>query len=68
MDLLAKQVKGQVGAIIDKKAEVPDSQKLVDALDLRHLLECQVSDLSGGELQRFPILVTFIAEWQRLHV
>lgn len=35
-------------------------QQLIDDLDLRHLLDREISDLSGGELQRFAILATAI--------
>lgn len=60
VDILPKQVQGRVGTIIEKKAEVPNVQQLIDDLDLRHLLDRQIGDLSGGELQRFAILMTSI--------
>lgn len=37
-----------------------DIEALVNSLDLGHLLERNIQDLSGGELQRFAILATAI--------
>lgn len=55
VDLIPKQVKGRVGDILKAKDELNRMEELVDALELRHLLDRQVADLSGGELQRFCI-------------
>lgn len=60
VDTLPKQIKGQIKTIIEKKGEVANVQQLIDDLDLRHLLDREISDLSGGELQRFAILATAI--------
>ncbi|KAL8455318.1 hypothetical protein Emag_000902 [Eimeria magna] len=55
VDLIPKQVKGRVGDILKTRDETGNMEKLIDELELRHLLDRQVSDLSGGELQRFCI-------------
>lgn len=55
VDLIPKQVKGQVGEILKSRDETGNVEHLIDELELRHLLSRQVSDLSGGELQRFCI-------------
>ena len=46
------QVKGKVGEIIEKKDERKAADELVKILEIDHLLEREVMDLSGGELQR----------------
>lgn len=48
-------MKGKVGEILKSRDETGKIEMLIDELELRHLLERQVSDLSGGELQRFCI-------------
>lgn len=60
VDLLAKQLKGTVRSVIERKSEVESTQKLIKDLDMEHLMDRQISDLSGGELQRFAVLATTI--------
>mmetsp|Transcript_44061 Transcript_44061/g.93753 ORF Transcript_44061/g.93753 Transcript_44061/m.93753 type:complete len:613 (+) Transcript_44061:59-1897(+) len=62
VDHIPKQVKGQVGDIISKKDERNAGPELLKALDLSHLVEREVRDLSGGELQRFAIAVCAVLE------
>jgi len=60
VDLIPKAVKGKVGDILDKKDERGDKANAVRALDLGPVLERNVEDLSGGELQRFAISVVLV--------
>jgi ATP-binding cassette subfamily E protein 1 len=64
VDRIPKQIAGQVGEILDKKesqerAKDPKKSKehFLKELELAHLTERNVKDLSGGELQRFAIAV-----------
>jgi ATP-binding cassette subfamily E protein 1 len=57
VDSIPKFVKGKLKDIIAKKDERGVSDKLLKELDLAHLLERNIDDLSGGELQRFAILI-----------
>jgi ATP-binding cassette subfamily E protein 1 len=61
VDKIPKIVKGNVGDILDKKNQRPEYfEELVKLLELDHLLKRPVSKLSGGELQRFTILLTLL--------
>ncbi|CAN6278280.1 unnamed protein product [Urochloa humidicola] len=55
LDDIQKYVKGKVGDLLDKmdKRQVKDT--LCDVLELKQVMDRNVSDLSGGELQRFAI-------------
>lgn len=57
VDHVPKAVQGTVGEVIRQKDERGAAEDLIDKLDLRHLLDREVSQLSGGELQRFSICV-----------
>uniref|UniRef100_A0A8C3A037 ATP-binding cassette, sub-family E (OABP), member 1 n=1 Tax=Cyclopterus lumpus TaxID=8103 RepID=A0A8C3A037_CYCLU len=60
VDQIPKTVKGSVGSILTRKDDT-DTQTIVCAqLDLSHLRERNVEDLSGGELQRFACAVVCI--------
>lgn len=54
-------IKGKVSTILEKKNEQPDLfESLLDLLELRHLLDWNLANLSGGELQRFTIMITIM--------
>jgi len=53
VDQIPKAVKGFVKEMLDKKAEMENTEQILDSLELRNVLDRQVADLSGGELQRF---------------
>ncbi len=55
IDTIPKVVKGKVGAILLKIGPEERVNKLIDMLELRNLLDRDVSVLSGGELQRLAI-------------
>ncbi|KAK1445149.1 ATP-binding transport protein-related protein [Babesia gibsoni] len=55
-------VKGKVGAILEAKDKQGKAEDLIVTLELAHLLNREVSDLSGGELQRFAICVAILSD------
>ncbi|KAJ2783777.1 Fe-S cluster-binding ribosome biosynthesis protein [Coemansia javaensis] len=55
VDTLPHAVKGQVHALLTAKASRGNLEQLIRDLDLQNLLERQVDQMSGGELQRFAI-------------
>ena len=62
VDHIPRQVQGKVGDILRKKNESGNLDDMVRELELGHLLEREVSQLSGGELQRFAICVVCIQD------
>jgi len=60
VDNLPKQVKDTVGNVIKLKDDEGRAAELCKRLELTHLMERNVSDLSGGELQRFALCVVAI--------
>ncbi|XP_008301422.1 ATP-binding cassette sub-family E member 1 [Stegastes partitus] len=60
VDQIPKTVKGSVGAILSRKDDTDTQDIVCDQLDLSHLRERNVEDLSGGELQRFACAVVCI--------
>jgi ATP-binding cassette subfamily E protein 1 len=61
VDKIPKSVKGKVGDIINRVDELKIGKEMTDALELSHLLERSIEELSGGELQRFAICVTAVS-------
>jgi len=57
VDSLPKFVKGKVKDVIAKKDDRKVSEQLLKELDLAHLVDRDIDALSGGELQRFAIMV-----------
>lgn len=53
-------MKGKVGELLKSKDERGNMDEVIDALELRELLDREVGQLSGGELQRFAIAVVCI--------
>lgn len=60
VDLIAKSAKGTVKSLLQKVDEKKELDKIVDLLDLRIVLDNEVSTLSGGELQRVAIAATVL--------
>ncbi|KAK2716192.1 ATP-binding cassette sub-family E member 1-like [Artemia franciscana] len=64
VDSLAKTLKQQisVGEMLDRKADCPENDpvSIQDILQLTHIRNRQITDLSGGELQRFAIAVVCV--------
>ncbi|KAL6646830.1 hypothetical protein ACP70R_015524 [Stipagrostis hirtigluma subsp. patula] len=55
LDHIPKSVNGKVRDLLNKKDERQVKDKLCDILELSQVMDRNVSDLSGGELQRFAI-------------
>ena len=49
-----------VSQMLDGKMELDNKQKICDELELNNVLNREVSQLSGGELQRFAIAMSCI--------
>ncbi|KIL00315.1 hypothetical protein PAXRUDRAFT_98052, partial [Paxillus rubicundulus Ve08.2h10] len=62
VDHIPRAIKGNstVTQMLDSKLELDNKQKMCDELDLNNVLEREVSQLSGGELQRFAIAMSCI--------
>lgn len=60
VDQIPKAVRGAVGELLDKKDERDLQTKICDMLDLSHIRDREISQLSGGELQRFAIAMVCI--------
>ncbi|XP_022540462.1 ATP-binding cassette sub-family E member 1 [Astyanax mexicanus] len=60
VDQIPKTVKGSVGSILSRKDDTKTEGVVCEQLDLTHLRDRNVEDLSGGELQRFACAVVCI--------
>jgi len=57
VDKIPKQISGKVGEILEKKDDKKEKDRYNAELELSHLQEREIKDLSGGELQRFAIAI-----------
>lgn len=62
VDKIPKAVAGQVATILGKKDDREVQKEYMEQLELTHLAERNVGDLSGGELQRFAIAVLCVQQ------
>jgi ATP-binding cassette subfamily E protein 1 len=60
VDFIPQKVKGKVGSILEKKDERGVLEEIGNILEIKKITDRRVGDLSGGELQRFAIMVTAI--------
>ncbi|XP_024958768.1 ABC transporter E family member 2-like [Cynara cardunculus var. scolymus] len=60
VDHIPKAVQGNVGQVLDQKDERGVKEELCVDLQLNQVIDRNVGDLSGGELQRFAIAVVAI--------
>ncbi|XP_071768629.2 ATP-binding cassette sub-family E member 1 [Centroberyx gerrardi] len=60
VDQIPKTVTGNVGSILSRKDDTKSEDVVCEQLDLTHLRDRNVEDLSGGELQRFACAVVCI--------
>lgn len=60
VDHIPKAVQGNVGQVLDQKNERDMKEELCADLELNQVIDRNVGDLSGGELQRFAIAVVAI--------
>ncbi len=61
VDKIPKSVKGKVGEILKRVDELGIAADMSKALELDHLVDRNIDELSGGELQRFAICVTCVS-------
>ncbi|CAO3682658.1 unnamed protein product [Rhizopus microsporus] len=62
VDHIPKVVSGKVAQLLQDKHERNNMEDIIDALDLKDVLTREVSQLSGGELQRFAIGVVAVQQ------
>ena len=64
VDHIPRAIKGKltVSQMLDSKLERDNKQKMCDDLELNEVLTREVSQLSGGELQRFAIAMSCIQQ------
>ena len=62
VDQIPKAVKGSIQHLLDKKDERKNQNEVCEQLDLTHVRDRNVEDLSGGELQRFACAMVCIQE------
>ncbi len=55
VDLIPKAFKGKTSELLDKTDEMGKLPELVERLNLSHVLDRHITELSGGELQRVAI-------------
>ncbi|KAG6919806.1 ABC transporter E member 2 [Tephrocybe rancida] len=62
VDHIPRAIKGKmtVSQMLDSKLERDNKQEMCDLLELNNVLEREVNQLSGGELQRFAIAMSCI--------
>ncbi|XP_011028506.1 PREDICTED: ABC transporter E family member 2 [Populus euphratica] len=60
VDHIPRAVQGNVGQVLDQKDERDKKAELCRDLELNQVIDRNVGDLSGGELQRFAIAVVAI--------
>ncbi len=62
VDHIPRAIKGAqtVTQMLDSKVELDNKQRMCDELELNHVLEREITQLSGGELQRFAIAMTCV--------
>ena len=62
VDQIPKQYKGTVNELLKKVDEKKTFDKIVELLELKNILDSNVSELSGGELQRVAIAATVMKD------
>jgi len=60
VDQIPKAVKGNVDVLLQKKDDSQSREKYCKEFDLEHVLDRNVDELSGGELQRFACAVVCV--------
>merc|ERR1711931_367215 len=64
VDQIPKAVKGNVTMLLNKKDETETKDKYCEEFELNHVLDRNVDELSGGELQRFACAVVCVQDAQ----
>ncbi|CAB3287862.1 RNase L inhibitor [Methanocaldococcus lauensis] len=60
VDILPKVVKGKVGELLKKIDERGKFEEVVEKLELKNILDRELHQLSGGELQRVAIAAAYL--------
>ncbi|PIN79418.1 ribosome biogenesis/translation initiation ATPase RLI [Candidatus Woesearchaeota archaeon CG10_big_fil_rev_8_21_14_0_10_34_8] len=60
VDMIPKTAKGSVRLLLEKVNETGKLQEIVEALSLNKVLETNINNVSGGELQRIAIAATVL--------
>lgn len=60
VDELPKRVTGKVRAIIERRKQPELAAELIPVFELEAVLDRDIDKLSGGELQRFAIMITLL--------
>lgn len=60
VDLIPKQFKGTVKDLLEKANETNKLDEIIETLELKKILESDISKISGGELQRVAIAATVL--------
>jgi ATP-binding cassette, sub-family E, member 1 len=60
VDAIKKKIKGNVGEYITKRDALQRSEQLKTDLELTKLYDRNIEELSGGELQRFALMIVLI--------
>jgi ATP-binding cassette subfamily E protein 1 len=60
VDHIPRAIKGKVLQIMTQKDETGRTEAMVEELELKNVLDRDIADLSGGELQRFAIGVVAV--------
>jgi ATP-binding cassette subfamily E protein 1 len=62
VDQLPKFVKGNVSELLSNADERNKFEEVIETLDLKNVLNREISNLSGGELQRVAIAASYVRE------
>ena len=60
VDLIPKTAKGKVGELLKKADQLNKMDEIVELFELGKILDSDIKDISGGELQRVAIAATII--------
>lgn len=60
VDQIPRHVSGKVKELLEKKHENGRLEEMIEELDLQDVLDRDISQLSGGELQRFAIALVCV--------
>tara|TARA_Y100000310_G_scaffold203527_1_gene203762 strand:+ start:3272 stop:5050 length:1779 start_codon:yes stop_codon:yes gene_type:complete len=60
--LLPKEIEGKVSELLDKANENGRKDELIEKLGLKNILDREINQLSGGELQRLAIAATMLRD------
>ncbi|ABN70003.1 ABC transporter related [Staphylothermus marinus F1] len=62
VELVKRRLKGRVGELLKKADERGIDREVVDKLAIKHVLDRKISELSGGELQKFLVAAVLVKE------